>query len=140
MADLTADIKRLQERGNPLLRNEFGYPTAPSVNIYLGSLLEVNAAGQAQPMGVAGGVAFIGVSDRQVLNSLSTSPGAPVTPMRRTLGLTVPSATYANIGAPVYAAGTDDNTLTLTQTGSLVQIGTLVGIVNGQTFVSIIGS
>ena len=52
---------------------------------------------------------------------------------------TVPSATYANINASVYA--TDDNTFTLSSSSSTL-IGTLAGIdpVTGQTWVKVLGS
>lgn len=133
---LTADA--LYSRRGNVGRNEFGYPVAPGEQIYLGSLLCINASGQVIRLQTAGGVAFGGLADRNLSNvGNAAASSGNVVGRTGTYSLTVPSATFANIGAAVYAS--DDATLTLTQpsTGFTQPVGTLVGIENGQTWVQI---
>ena len=128
-------------RGSAKPHNEFGYPVAPGEKIYRGALIGVNASSQIVRLQDSE-VACIGLADRQLDNSTSSAPSAiSVVGLKGTWQITVPSAAPANIGAPVYAS--DDATVTLTQNGAapfLPQIGTLVGIENGNTFVAIAGS
>ena len=136
---LTADSP-YPRRGQPG-RNDFGYPLAPGEQVYVGSLTCINASGQMIRVQTAGGVAFGGMADRNLSNvGNAAASSISVTGRTGTFALTVPSATYANIGASVYA--TDDNTLTLTAptTGFTQAIGTLVGIENGQTWVQLVRS
>jgi hypothetical protein len=134
---LTADVL-YNRRGQPG-RNEFGYPLAPGEIVYRGSLVAVNASGQLQRIQTSGSVAFVGMADRQLSNvgNASALSTPPVTALKGTWGIAVPSATAANINATVYA--TDDNTLTLTA-GSNLAVGSLVGIENGLTYVQFTGS
>jgi hypothetical protein len=138
MANLAGD-KLYVRRGNEPPNNEFGYAIAAGEKVYRGSLVGLNAAGNVQRVSTAGTVVFLGLADRQVDNSASAAVGSTIVPMKGTWSVPVPSATPSNIGAPVYCAGTDDQTLTLTQTGSLLAAGVLAGIENGVTFISIIG-
>lgn len=122
-------------------RNEFGYPVPAGEMIYLGSLLVLNSAGGVQRVQTAGGVAFAGLSDRNLNNTANAAVSTTDAVARKgTYALVVPSATPANVNAPVYA--TDDATLTLAQPGSgfTAAVGTLVGIENGQTYVMLAGS
>lgn len=121
--------------------NQFGYPVAPGETIYLGSLVCINAAGQVVRVQTSGGVAFGGVSDRNLNNTgNAAATTSNVVARTGTFALTVPGATFANIGANVYA--TDDSTLTLTapSSGFTQAVGMLVGIENGQTWVEMVRS
>lgn len=133
---LTSGIA-INRRGPPS-RNEFGYPVAAGEQIWRGSLCAVNAAGSLQRMQTSGSVAFVGMSEQDFSNVGSATVSAQKIVVRKgTWALTVTGATAANINAPVYAS--DDGTLTLTA-GSLLQVGTLAGIENGQTYVNLLGS
>jgi hypothetical protein len=119
----------------------FGYPVAPGEVIYTGGLFGVNSSGQAVRIQTAGIVAFVGLATVGVSNIGSSSASADfAVGAFDDFALTVPSATFANINAPVYA--TDDGTLTLTAptTGFTGKVGYLAGIENGQTYVRIQGS
>lgn len=131
-------------RGPAATRNEFGYPPAAGAVIYAGALLGLTAQATVKPVGTSGVVAFAGLADRA--SGTSSVPAQPyVGALKGTWALTVAGATAANVNAPVYA--TDDNTLTLaatsgsgTNTVNNLAVGTLVGLDNGQTFVSLLGS
>jgi hypothetical protein len=139
---LSGDVNYAR-RGPAANRNEFGYAPTSGVVIYRGALLGLTAAGTVQPLQASGSVAFAGLADRA-----SNTAGQPVVQsyvigLKGTWSLTVPGVTQANIGTylnvPVYA--TDDNTLTLSSnSGANLQIGTVAGIDNGQTYVNIAGS
>jgi hypothetical protein len=121
--------------------NDFGYPVAPGEKVWRGGICCLNSAGYIVRPQTAGALVAVGIADRDLDNTASASPsGTSVVATRGCWGLTVPSATPANVEAPVYA--TDDGTLTLAQPGSgfTGQIGTLSGIDNGQTYILIIGS
>jgi hypothetical protein len=137
---LTADAN-YPFRGPEPSRNQFGYAPSASAVIYRGALLAMTAAGTLQPIQMSGGVVFAGLADRA-----SNTPQQPVVVAfvvgrKGTIGIAVPTVTQANIGtylnAPVYA--TDDGTVTLTQASNL-QIGTLIGMDNGLTYINILGS
>ena len=130
----------LTRRGAAHGRSDFGYPVAPGETIYRGGVVGVNASGQLQRIQTSGTVAFAGIAQADFNNSGQAAPGAPVVAMRQCFALTVPSATFSNLDAPVYAV--DDGTLSLTapSSGFAGVIGTLVGIDNGQTFVLIEGA
>lgn len=115
----------------------FGYPIAPGEVIYTGGLTGINASGQAQRLQTSGTVAFIGLAERGHSNVGSSAVGDNVVGQMDCFKLAVPSATPANIGAPVYA--TDDNTLTLTKPSSGFEgvIGYLAGIEAGATWVTL---
>lgn len=133
---LTGDIIP-NRRGPPASRNEFGYPLAPGELVYRGSLVGLNATGQVQRLQTAGTVVPLGLSNVNYNNVGSAVVGPTIVPMKGSWALTVPAANVSEIGAAVYAS--DDGTYTLTA-GSLLQVGTLVGIENGQTFVQILGT
>ncbi|MHB1305351.1 MAG: hypothetical protein ACYCZB_18150 [Acidiphilium sp.] len=136
---LTAGFN-LSRRGARAGRSDFGYPVAPGVAIWRGGIMGLNAAGQLQPVQTAATVAFAGVATQDYNNAGSANAGPTVVASRECYALTVPAATAADIGTPVYA--TDDATLTLTAptTGFVGAIGTLVGIEGGQTYVLIAGA
>ena len=140
MAALTADIIPLRRGAEPT-RNTFGYPIAPGEKVFRGSIVGINAAGQIQRAQTAGTVILLGLSNLNYDNTGSAVPGPIIVPMKGTWGLVVPAATPSNIQQAVYA--TDDATCTLASTtGSLANLalGTLAGLDNGLTFVSIQGS
>jgi hypothetical protein len=132
MTALAANVK-LQVRGGP----NFGYGVAAGLHVFAGAFLALNAAGVLVRPQDAGAVVFAGVADRELDNSLGVTATAPgmagggfvVAQRFIVIKAAVPAATYANIGAPVYAV--DDGTLTLTQSGALLQVGTLEGFDNG---------
>lgn len=117
----------------------FGYPIAPGEKIFSGSMICVNAAGQSQRPQTAGSVAFVGIAQNGFDNSLSATPGPNIVGGFDDYAYPVPGAAAANINAPVFA--TDDNTLTLVQpvSGFEKQVGHLVGMDNGRTFVEFKG-
>jgi hypothetical protein len=125
-------------RGSRPSAGEFGGPVAAGEIIWSGGLLAYNASGGLQRIQTAGSVSFAGLASKNYNNSASASAASVgMEAMKGTFALTVPAATCANVNAAVYA--TDDNTLTLTNTGSLLQVGTLAGIENGQTYVKLLG-
>ena len=134
MSALAANLK-LQTRSTA----SFGYPIAAGLHVFAGALLALNAAGSLIRPQDAGAVSFAGIADREFDNSASAAVSIPgnggfvVAQRAQTVQLTVPAAVNANIGAPVYAV--DDGTLTLTNTGSLLTVGSLVGFENGLTWV-----
>lgn len=129
---------QVTRRGRPSNGRTFGYPVAPGETIWGGGLVGLNSSGQMQRLQTVGTVVFVGLADRDLSNAVNAAASSIlVEAMKGCFGLTVPSATAANINAPVYA--TADNVLTLSNTGAPLQIGTLVGIDNGQTFVAILG-
>lgn len=140
MAALTADAL-YSRRGQPATSGEFGAGIPAGEKVFRGSLLAWNAAGTLQRIQTSSGVSFAGMSDRTLDNTAGSAALTvpPVTAMKGTWSLTVPSAVYANIGAPVYA--TDDGTCTLSSgSGANMQIGTLAGIEGGQTYVKLLNS
>ena len=121
--------------------NDFGYPVAAGEKVYRGGICALTPAGAIVRPQTAGATIAAGVADRDLDNTASAAVSSiAVVALRGCFALTVPAATPANIGAPVYA--TDDGTLTLTlpTTGFTAAIGTLSGIDNGQTYVLMAGS
>jgi hypothetical protein len=138
MAALTQNIT-VARRGAARAES-FGYPVAPGEKIFSGGLFGVNSSGQAVRIQTSGMAAFVGMALNGYDNSASSSASTVlVVGSNDVHPLTVPSATAANINAPVYA--TNDGTLTLTQPGSGFEgiVGYLVGIENGQTYVKVQG-
>jgi hypothetical protein len=119
----------------------FGYPIAPGEKIYSGTLICVNASGQAVRPQTSGALKFVGLAQNGYDNTAGTTPGPNIVGALDDFAYPVPGATWANISAPVYC--TDDNTLTLTQptSGFEGQVGHLVGIevTSGKTFVEFKG-
>jgi len=123
-------------RGTPV-NGEFGYPVAAGEKVFRGGLLALTNAGTLVRVGNGAAVAFAGLSGADYDNSASAAVSPVAIEIKKGIyPLAVPSATTANVNAAVYA--TDDNTLTLTNTGALLQVGTLAGIENGQTYVKLI--
>ncbi len=127
-------------RGAPPYGGTFGGEVPAGETIWRGGLLCWNAAGQLQRLQTAGAVSFAGMANRDYNNSTGAPVSVGMEGLKGTFGLTVPTATPANINANVYAI--DDGTLTLTlpTTGFTGIVGTLAGIENGQTYVKLLGS
>ena len=138
MTALAADAI-YRRRGPAIVRNEFAYSLAAGEKCFRGSHLATNAAGNLVRVQTAGSVTYQGIADRTLDNTGSAAVSVDkVTPMKGTWVIPVPGATVANIGATVYA--TDDGTLTLTQSGSLLTVGVLRGFDGGLTCIDIVGS
>lgn len=138
MTALTGDIK-LNRRGAESSRNQFGYPVAAGEVVWRNSLIALNSAGNVVRVQTSGALIFLGVANKQIDNRTNGAVSADrVIGQKGTWQLVVPAATVSNINATVYA--TDDQTLTLTNSGSLLTVGTLAGIEAGKTFVSIAGT
>jgi hypothetical protein len=136
MAALTSDITR--RRRGPPRGGEYGYPVAPGEQVFRNSLVGINAAGQMQRIQTAGTVAVLGLA-AAAYNNTTSAAASPVLveALRGIWQLTVPAATPANINAPVYV--TDDNTVTLTNSGGLLVAGALDGFDAGLTYVRLTG-
>src|ERR1700744_3092044 len=134
---LTAGITPAR-RGAPPNSGVFGGSVAAGEQIWRGGLISWNAAGTLQRLQTSGSVAFAGLASQDSTTPAGSAAAAVgMEALKGTFALTVPSATYANINANVYA--TDDGTLTLSSSSSTL-IGTLAGIENGQTYVKLLGS
>jgi hypothetical protein len=127
---LTADIKVDERIGG----KRFAYGLKAGVKLYRGSVIAVTSAGLVVRAGDAGAAAIVGISPSFLDNTAGADSAITVEPRRGVLQLTVPSATFANIGAAVYA--TDDGTLTLTASTNL-KLGTLVGFEAGYSYVEV---
>jgi hypothetical protein len=135
---LTGDAKYIR-RGAALNRNEFGYPVAPGEQVYVNSMVGLNAAGQLQRIQTAGTIVFLGLANQNVNNVGLTAAGPTVVGLKGSWKMVVPTAAFSNIGATVYAS--DDSTLSLVNTGgTLLVAGTLAGIEGGNTYVNLAGS
>jgi len=117
---LSANVK-LVERFAP---GEFAYPVASGSHVYLGALVALTAANTLVPMGNANAVAFAGIADVERDNTLGTDTRA-VRCRKGTWAITVPNATPAAIGAPVYAV--DDGTVSLANPAVAVAAGANTG-------------
>lgn len=138
MTALTGDLK-LNRRGSESSRNQFAYPVAAGEVVWRGSLIALNSAGNVVRVQTSGALIFLGVANKQIDNRTGSAVSADrVVGQKGTWQLVVPAATVSNINATVYAS--DDQTLTLTNSGSLLTVGTLAGIEASKTFVSIAGS
>ena len=136
---LSADFMPQRRGAPPSAGAIFGGAVAPGETVYMGGLVCWNSSGQLQRLQTTGSLSFAGLAAKHVANAGNASASAPppLEALRGTFALNVPSATYANINANVYA--TDDGTLTLTASTNML-VGTLAGIENGQTFVKLLGS
>ncbi len=123
-------------RRGPPRNGEFGYPVAPGEKVFSGGAVGLNAAGQMVRPQTSGCVVLIGIADRTLDNSASAvASDERVVAMRGTFALAVTGGTASKITAAVYAS--DDNTFTVTNSGSLLAVGTLAGIEGSQTYVQI---
>ncbi len=130
--------RSLDRRGAEPSAGAFAYSVAASHRVYRGGFVAVTAAGVLVRVGQAGAVRFVGIASRDLDNTAGAAASVgKVTALKGTYPITVPAATAANINDAVYA--TDDNTATLT-VGTNLQIGTIAGIENGQTYVKLLGS
>jgi hypothetical protein len=77
MTALAADRSTLQKPGEA-----FVLPVAAAVTIYAGSLVAINAAGNAQPGATATGLKVVGRAEEQVNNSFGAAGDLTVTVRR----------------------------------------------------------
>lgn len=138
MAALTKG-QNYPRRGAPHSAREFGYPVAAGEKVFRGSFIALNSSGNIVRVQTSGAAVFIGIADRDLDNSASAAVSTDkVVGLKGVYGIAVPAASFSNIGATVYAS--DDGTLTLTQSGSLLTAGTISGIEAGLTYVTLAGS
>ncbi len=112
----------------------FGYPVKAGIRFFGRAIVAVTAAGLAVPAGNASAVAIVGVAEFHVDNRDGVDGDQTVTAIRDVRGFEF-EADFADIGAAVYA--TDDATLTLDDTDTPLKLGTIVGISDGRTWVSV---
>nr|WP_294555839.1 hypothetical protein [uncultured Rhodopila sp.] len=134
---LAGDIL-LDRRGENNPRAEFGYAVPAGEIVYRGSLVALNVAGNIVRVQTAGALGFLGVANKRVDNRSGSAASTDlVVPERGTFAIVVPIATFTNVAAAATVYAVDDGTVTLTNTGSLLAIGTLAGIENGATWVNL---
>lgn len=112
----------------------FGYPVKAGIRFFGRAIVAITAAGLAVPAGHAEAVAVAGLAEFNV-NNRDGSDGDVVVPAVRDVRGFHFEATYADIGKAVYAV--DDATLTLDATGGKLKVGTIAGISDGRTWVSV---
>jgi hypothetical protein len=118
----------------------FAYPVAPGETIWAGGMVCVNSSGQLVRPQTSGAAAFVGIAQSSLSNAGNSAASTQyVEAWCDEFYYAVPSATAANINAPVYA--TDDNTLTLSAPGSgfEARVGSLIGFDNGNAVVDFRG-
>lgn len=104
-----------QRRGAPPMGGmQFGGLVAAGERIWRGGMICWTLAGTLQRLQTAGSVSFAGLASKDYDNTASAVAACspPMEGLKGVWALTVPGATYGNLGQPVYA--TDDNTFTLT--------------------------
>lgn len=114
---LTNDVQYRERNGDQL---EYGVLT--NIKIYGGGATAITSAKLAVPVGHGSASKFIGFAQERVDNTGGAS-GDRTVKVNKKIRLIPLSATVANMGAAVYA--TDDNTFTLDNTGSPMQVGTI---------------
>jgi len=112
----------------------FGYPVKAGIRFFGRAIVAVTAAGLAVPAAHADAIAIVGLAEFHVDNRDGADGDLTVTAIRDTRGFEF-EATFADIGKPVYA--TDDATLTLDATGGKLKVGTIAGLGDGRTWVSV---
>ena len=114
----------------------FGYPVKAGIRFFGRAIVAVTAAGLAVPAAHADAVAIVGLAEFHVDNRDGVDGDLTVTAIRDTRGFEFVAA-FADIGKPVYA--TDDATLTLDATGGKLKVGTIAGLGDDRTWVSVGG-
>ena len=114
---LANDVQYTERNGDQL---EYGVLT--NIRIYGGAATAITAAKVAVPVGHGSAVKFVGFAEERVDNT-GGATGDRTVRVNKKIRLIPLSATVANMGAAVYA--TDDNTFTLDNTGSPLQVGTV---------------
>jgi len=112
----------------------FGYPVKAGIRFFGRAIVAVTAAGLAVPAAHADAVAIVGLAEFHVDNRDGVDGDLTVTAIRDTRGFEFVAA-FADIGKPVYA--TDDATLTLDATGGKLKVGTIAGLGDDRTWVSV---
>ncbi|TMV06130.1 hypothetical protein [Brucella haematophila] len=112
----------------------FGYPVKAGIRFFGRAIVAVTAAGLAVPAAHADAVAIVGLAEFHVDNRDGVDGDQTVTAIRDTRGFEFVAA-FADIGKPVYA--TDDATLTLDATGGKLKVGTIAGLGDDRTWVSV---
>jgi hypothetical protein len=98
----------------------FTLPAAAGVRIYAGSIVGINADGQAIPAGTAGTVAVLGIAQQHVDNRDGQAGDQPVPIWRGTFAVKAGQANLTNAayGKPVKAV--DDESVALADAGAIV--------------------
>jgi hypothetical protein len=113
MTALSADFSRKQSGVGPVLALGFAAPVAASTTIYKGSLVAINASGNAVPASANRNLRVIGVSEENVDNSAGSAGDKTVAPRRGTFifanSATTAAVSDADIGRVCYVV--DDNTV-----------------------------
>ncbi len=112
----------------------FGYPVKAGVRFFGRALVALTATGLAVPAGTAGAVAIVGIAELHVDNRDGADGDQLVSAMRDTRGFEF-EATPADIGKAIYAI--DDATISLDDTGGKLKVGTIAGLGDGRTWVSV---
>ncbi|WP_024896806.1 hypothetical protein [Brucella rhizosphaerae] len=112
----------------------YGYPVKAGIRFFGRAIVAVTAAGLAVPAGHADAVAVVGLAEVHVDNRDGVDGDINVIAIRGDYGFEFEAA-FADIGKAVYA--TDDATLTLDATGGKLKVGTIAGIGDGRTWVSV---
>ena len=112
----------------------YGYPVKAGTRCFGRAIVAVTAAGLAVPAGTAGAVAIVGLAEVHVDNRDGVDGDLNVTAIRGDYGFEF-TAAFADINKAVYA--TDDATLTLDATGGKLKVGTIAGIGDDRTWVSV---
>ena len=112
----------------------FGYPVKAGVRFYGRALVALTAANLAVPAGTVGAVAIVGIAELHTDNRDGADGDQFVTALRDVRGFEF-AATPADIGKTVYAI--DDATISLDSTGDKLKVGTIAGLGDGRTWVSV---
>lgn len=135
---LTSGVPDPIRRG-PAGPGAFGYPVAPGEKIFRGGIVAVNASGQLVRVQTAGAVQIVGMASQDYDNSANASASTDLVVAEKGIWrLPVTGGDASHINVAVFA--TDDASLTITNSGSLLTAGTIAGIENANTYVKLIGS
>jgi hypothetical protein len=134
---LTQGVK-IDRRGPPSA-GSYGYLVAPGEQVWRGSIVALNAAGQIQRVQTAGSVVIVGICSRDYSNVGNASASPDYVVVERGRWAFSPTGIAADsIGASVYA--TDDSTTTLASGGGALLFGVVDGIDQGTPYVFVVGS
>ena len=113
MTALSADFSRKQSGVGPVIALGFAAPVAASTTIYKGSLVAINASGNAVPASANRNLRVVGVSEESVDNSTGSAGDKTVAPRRGGFvfanSATTAAVSDADIGRVCYVV--DDNTV-----------------------------
>lgn len=112
----------------------FGYPVKGGVRLFGRSLVALTAAKLAVPAGTVGAVVIVGIAELNTDNRDGADGDVLVNALRDVRGFEF-AATAVDIGKAVYAI--DDATISLDSTGGKLKVGTITGLGDGRTWVSV---